>query len=487
MAARKRKSDSRSSEKKKGAPRSSVLQSKNPRGISIGEFEIDSINAFREFSFFNNLIIFTCGLIVIIAIMIQIRFARNNVPHSTVDRLPSYKFYKARYLKTTYTKSVVIVLAMYSVLPWLDTNMVTLENSMIQHLNTGVESNSPYIEKPNSNNYQMYFYGVISRMLGLLNSCPASNHQIFNFPSAVKDANMETILKLVPFPESSKPSVDEMIGFLREVCLKEDNPTFEEDALPGDSGLTPLELQIFGDVMSRKPAVSNRLTRGSILPNNALTHENLASVLSPVELAQYDLSAKHNPARLKELTSIAIERFNSQKAAQREQSSNPAPVASPTALPPAPAVNKPQENLASNAPTSETEKAPNPVALPAPVSPSTLPSSKKKPGRPRKTPAAEALKRPPLPLPAVITPPAQPPLSADSVPEAEKKNPAPEVSTSASTVDSGSAKPSDSATEAQNKLGEPSSSASRSGAEGNSDAGNTTNENESSPSPTSSP
>eukprot|EP00200_Dunaliella_tertiolecta_P000209 CAMPEP_0202364850 /NCGR_PEP_ID=MMETSP1126-20121109/16095_1 /ASSEMBLY_ACC=CAM_ASM_000457 /TAXON_ID=3047 /ORGANISM="Dunaliella tertiolecta, Strain CCMP1320" /LENGTH=414 /DNA_ID=CAMNT_0048959579 /DNA_START=1949 /DNA_END=3193 /DNA_ORIENTATION=+ len=252
--------------------------------------------------------------------MIQIRYARNNVPSALVDRLPSYKFYKARYLKSINSHAIVILLAMYKILPFLDSDTEALEYALYSYLDAGVGSNSPFIEKPNQNNFHLYYYGVISRILGLLNSCPSTNHQIFNFPSSVKDASVEDILKLLPFPEISKPSVEEVTNFLRNEMLREDEkPSFEEEALINETGLTALESQLFGDVMSRKIAKTNILSRGSLLPSNAITLDDIKSVLSRIEFAAYELSVKDNPSKLKELTSLAVERLNAHKAAQKEQ------------------------------------------------------------------------------------------------------------------------------------------------------------------------
>jgi hypothetical protein len=90
--------------------------------------------------------------------------------------------------------------------------------------------------------------------------------------------------------------------------------------------------------MSRNATVTNRLERGSVLPGNAITRDDIVivilivsvfvivSVLTPLELAQYDLSAKSNPAKLKALTSVAVERLNARKAQRNQQTVQSAPL-----------------------------------------------------------------------------------------------------------------------------------------------------------------
>ena len=323
MARNQKKSNSsKSASKKRGSAPSSMLR-KNPKCLSIGEYGIDKLNTFADFVCFPGIVLRACGLFTVLGIMIQIRHARNNVPPALVDRLPSFKFYKARYLKSINSRAVVILLAMYPILSYLHSDPETLESTLYSNLDEGVGSNTPYIDKPNPNNYSLFYYGVISRILGLLNSCPATNFSIFNFPNSVKDFKVEDVLKLLPFPEDVMPSADEVKAFLRnEMLLEAENPSFEEEVLPGETGLTALETEIFGDVMSRRMDVSNTLSRGSLLPSNALSYDNIKSVLSRIEFAQYEQSVSNNPVRLKELTALAVERINAKAAAASQQAAS---------------------------------------------------------------------------------------------------------------------------------------------------------------------
>ncbi len=198
----------------------SLLRNKT-KGISIGEFSLDSLCAFSSLDSFKNIVLAACSLFVIVAIMVQIRFALTTQPPAFVDRLPSYKFYKSRYLKSVWADIVIVALGMYSVLPWLNADEDELEEAMISNLDAGIQSNTPYIEQPNSQNFQLYYWGVLSRISGLLNSCPATNFGIFNFPSSVKEAKVGDILSWMPFPDDVIPSADYLIQHLRTEILRD--------------------------------------------------------------------------------------------------------------------------------------------------------------------------------------------------------------------------------------------------------------------------
>ena len=54
-----------------------------------------------------------------------------------MDRLPSYRFYKSRYIKSEWTDLVIISLGMYYILPWLNADPVELEEAMFSNLDVG--------------------------------------------------------------------------------------------------------------------------------------------------------------------------------------------------------------------------------------------------------------------------------------------------------------------------------------------------------------
>lgn len=118
--------------------------------VSIGDFSLDSLCAFSSLGTYKNIVLAACSLFVVVAIMVQIRFALTTQPPAYVNKLPSYKFYKSRYLKSVWADIVIVALGMYSVKPWLNGDPDELEEAMISNLDAGIQSNTPFIEQPPS-------------------------------------------------------------------------------------------------------------------------------------------------------------------------------------------------------------------------------------------------------------------------------------------------------------------------------------------------
>ena len=87
-----------------------------------------------------------------------------------------------------------------------------------------------------------------------------------------------------------------------------------ENPLPMEGGVTVLEKELFGDNIIRSGSpVSASLVRPSVIPGNAMTRQDLESVLSPAELLSYDRAAQVNPPRMRALSDLALERINSHR------------------------------------------------------------------------------------------------------------------------------------------------------------------------------
>ncbi len=187
--------------------------------------------------------------------------------------------------------------------------------------------------------------------------------------------------------------------------------------------MTPLEKEIFGDVLSRRPPVTARLDRGAVLAGNAITRDKLVKVLSSIELAQYDLSAKSNPKKLKELSALAVSRYNERTAISASDAlkahSKPAPsvesYGSPSAIqdsvsaPPvaeaSPAAAEPVKRTRVRRRSSSTEKSDNQTALES-VSPGSKKGTRKKSASVALKGAVTADDSPGLPSPATeLNPP----------------------------------------------------------------------------------
>jgi len=105
MVKRKNKS---SEKKQKDSRHPSFLLRGKSKSLSIGEFSLESLNSFKNLEYYETIVKSACSLFVVIAILIQIRFALFSVPPAMVDGLPSYRFYKGRFFKSAWTDIVII-------------------------------------------------------------------------------------------------------------------------------------------------------------------------------------------------------------------------------------------------------------------------------------------------------------------------------------------------------------------------------------------
>jgi len=230
---------------------------------------------------------------------------------SFFDRSPSYKLYKSRILRSPDTESVSICLGICQNLPFIYCDPMVLQSSIYQDIDSWAGANARYIEHPNKDDFYSYFHGVVSRLSGLLNSCPATNAAVFNLPRDVSSLTVYQVIDLLPF--KNRPSVKDVIERINSHAFDgNDHITFIENPLPCEGGCTVIEKELLGDKISRtgSPA-SVALVRPSVLPNNAVTRQHLESVLSPAELYSYD---KRKFFKWKNFLSGRMQSANSQEA-----------------------------------------------------------------------------------------------------------------------------------------------------------------------------
>jgi len=276
------------------------------KGLSIGEFHISDLTALRHLADYKSLLRWCACTIVIILTMVQIRSALNSVPSSVVDRSPSYRFYKYRYLKKVESSGFLISLGICQIAPFMDADPALLNNSIYSYIYSPGD-NAPLIERLNSHNYYMYFHGVVSRMRGILNSCPSTNSGLFNFPKDAVKLGLQDILKSLPFPEGDIDFDKVKSDLVRLGLGDESEIVLEENLLVFPGGVTPLEKDIFGAGAKLKRVSHFTIALGpsSTLPDKRMDRASLESVIFPLELLQYDKSVGTNPTILKQLSEKA--------------------------------------------------------------------------------------------------------------------------------------------------------------------------------------
>jgi len=323
---------------------------------SISEYPIVSLAVLKDLpSYFN-----ICLLAIIVMISLVVLCAmRENTTESNAefDNRPFVRYMKRNLFGTGDTLVVAASLAVVPVLGIIDTSTpVQVEN----FIKAAISNYRPNIKAPkqvNASNVDVWVNGQISRILGLINSCPASVAGLYNFgltPGRSSSTGVKQLVDSIPLP--NKPSAAYVIFSFRLIMgLIEDNEegvarlisepqVFNETALTfaGKSnlstlGISPLEWELFTVKIPRKSGVfvpgveiKRQLDTSSLITPNtktklrALDEADLQELLSPLEFASYRSASKLGiKSRLQELNEAALSR----KEAKSSGSEKPDPIA----------------------------------------------------------------------------------------------------------------------------------------------------------------
>ena len=111
--------------------------------------------------------------------MAQIRAFRNHLTAPQVDSLPSYRFFKQRFLSTDEARAVFYAIAIVPTLGFVDDISGPYIQELLDFCVGSFVGNSPYIETPTQENGNRFCNGAVSRMSGICNSCPSTNAKMF--------------------------------------------------------------------------------------------------------------------------------------------------------------------------------------------------------------------------------------------------------------------------------------------------------------------
>lgn len=130
----------------------------------------------------------------------------------------------------------------------------------------------------------------MSRILGSMTTCPASNMSAFNIDSSVVDYSISDIISFLPEPLASQDVQEEKKRFLRELEYSPDNPiSFAEPPFIGNNSLngdSKVEYELFGDNMPLRSSLAAPGSPTSSAPSGN-SMENAEKYLKPLELRKY--------------------------------------------------------------------------------------------------------------------------------------------------------------------------------------------------------
>ena len=243
--------------------------------------------------------------------LMQIRSFNLGSPIAELDQLSSVKFYKgllARNSKPLAAALVIIDTAAF--VPPNASNKEVLDE--IENYADRMTGNSQALERVTEQNLVQYRFGLASRILGQLQSCPMTNPDLLGFDQRkVQDLSLEDICKCVGFgdPAKAKTQILDVVG--------NQSTVFNEPSLatgPTLGGYTKLEKEIFGDNIVRTQPINAKTSVGfgGMVQLNSINKSAITDVLDPWELQVYkSASDSGNIKVLKDMNELIKSRIDS--------------------------------------------------------------------------------------------------------------------------------------------------------------------------------
>jgi hypothetical protein len=218
-----------------------------------------------------------------------------NASGSEIDRSDSFKAYKGKVLKSDVGLIFITAAAVSLSFSYVeDSSPLGIWYDIVSIMEC-YRGSAPYLVNLNKQNYSRWREGMMSRLFGLLNSCPATNVSIFNLAEEqLKTITLNEVLSLLPFG-SKTPSIEQIGDGIRKTLFDNDQEkilTFNEAGF-GAEELSPLEREICK--ISGIQIVRNSPDPKTISPRaRSLDIQDLEVYLEPLQVRIYENAARLN-------------------------------------------------------------------------------------------------------------------------------------------------------------------------------------------------
>jgi len=310
----------------------SLVSAKSPRGLatvtwpSICEYPISSLAVLKDLPIYSSIALLS---IIVMTCLVMLCALRENSSESNAeyDSRPFVRFIKKNVFGSSDGLVVATCLAVVPALGLIDVSTpIQVEN----FIKAAISNYKPNVKAPkqlNPSNVEVWVNGQISRILGLMNSCPASVAGLYNFgltPGQSCNFSIQNIVKSIPLP--NKPTWSQVVVSFRVIMgiVKRDSngDIFSTGMKPLVFNETPLNISTNNDVRTKGLSnlehqmfveVYTSRDGGSTLPGvemkreldpttltfpnektktRLLEVEDLEKFLSPLELASYRSASK---------------------------------------------------------------------------------------------------------------------------------------------------------------------------------------------------
>lgn len=290
--------------------------------IRIREFEISSNLLFlKSKSVYDKFITNSAATIVILGILCQIKALKPNAKSVQLDQSPSFKFYKKKVL----VDSPGQIFALFLALGLPESGGLIPDEDQFQDWVSGMidgfTGNERVMDNPTYETGPKYIAGQMSRIIGIMNACPATSMQTLGFSSDCQTWKIADLLSRVDNKDIASVPREVIIDLIKGSTMGEPNEEgiynkiiFNEDPLKGSStisGCTVLEYEIFGDLFpERTTSKSSKFTESPSKIVESGIHPEAERVLSSYELTQFRgaILIKNNK-RIEELYKLVDQRL----------------------------------------------------------------------------------------------------------------------------------------------------------------------------------
>jgi hypothetical protein len=282
-----------SSSKKLGTK---IFGNKSAGILQVQKYSFSNIEGLEPLESYDNIVKLTVLCMVTVVLLVQLRIIKPDTSGSSLDRSPSFRFYKKKCLLADpgYATAVALAAGLPELIIFLPDDPEELVAFLTKTLDSYV-GNEKFIEVPTQGNIIECLWGHISRICGFLNSCPAANMSLFNLSAAAAELSIGDVIKMIPIQAAQSLSPREVAESLKVLfSTKDENgnyvpPTFEEVPLSGPvavDGCSKIEAEIFGDDLPIRKLGSGKSISGPS-SSSKVTLAEAEQHLDPLQLRKY--------------------------------------------------------------------------------------------------------------------------------------------------------------------------------------------------------
>lgn len=246
---------------KSGIGSSRILRGNMKSGnFVIKTYSFDAIDIYKDTSFYKDACLSIAVVVTTIVLLAQLRALAADVNSAKLDQTPAFRFYKKRVIvgDSGRVTACLITFTLDEAFVHIGDTPEEIQESVFVTLDT-FQGNERFIEKCSEANLTDFVHGHMSRIIGIMASCPSSNMAAFGLSTDCVNWNVQDVLSRIPCKDISSIPVEEVKTKMRELCgLAPDADgnvipvTFDEKPYKGgqsvDDGCA-LEKDIFGKHM----------------------------------------------------------------------------------------------------------------------------------------------------------------------------------------------------------------------------------------------